>query len=247
MNNPLLAPAQLLLGNPLAVTTQVLTDLKKFFCAQNGCNLCTICRQIQNRQHHAIRWLTPEKQYYTVGQLESVFHELSFALGTDESFFFIFEHADLLSVTCANSLLKSLEEPPPGYHFVLLAQRVDMILPTIKSRCVLQTLNGDSAIPEHAFLELLKQPASKKIALSLFAKEFEKAKISEHETRSLLDHLLEFWIAQKKSALAAQDTASIQHAQRTINYILQSFEQLPMPGSVKLFWRNLFLLVQSSV
>ena len=245
MNNLHKINAQLLLGNPLAVTTQVLTDLKKFFCAQNGCNLCTICRQIHNRQHHAIRWLAPEKQYYTVAQLEAVFHELSFALGADESFFFIFEHADLLSVTCANSLLKSLEEPPPGYHFILLAQRVDMILPTIKSRCVLQNITTQAAIPEYAFLELFKQPASKKIALSLFAKEFEKVKISENETRSLRDNLLEYWITQKKVALTTEDTSGVQHAQHTINYILQSFEQLPMPGSVKLFWRNLFLLLQS--
>ncbi len=35
----------------------------------------------------------------------------------------------------ANTLLKSLEEPPPQTIFILLADRLDRVLPTIRSRC----------------------------------------------------------------------------------------------------------------
>lgn len=35
----------------------------------------------------------------------------------------------------ANTLLKSLEEPPPNTIFILLADRLDRVLPTIRSRC----------------------------------------------------------------------------------------------------------------
>ena len=35
----------------------------------------------------------------------------------------------------ANALLKTLEEPRRGVHFVLLAERPDRLLPTIRSRC----------------------------------------------------------------------------------------------------------------
>ncbi|MEM9191555.1 MAG: AAA family ATPase [Myxococcota bacterium] len=35
----------------------------------------------------------------------------------------------------ANALLKTLEEPRPGVHFVLLSERPDRLLPTIRSRC----------------------------------------------------------------------------------------------------------------
>ncbi|UJR80614.1 ATP-binding protein [Sandaracinus amylolyticus] len=35
----------------------------------------------------------------------------------------------------ANALLKTLEEPRPGVHFVLLAERPDRLLVTIRSRC----------------------------------------------------------------------------------------------------------------
>lgn len=230
---------QLWLGSSSHLNNQLVDYLKKILCPQRGCQNCIICKQIKNQQHHAIRWLSPEKQQYTVAQLEAVFKELAFALTAGELFFFIFEQADLLSITCANSLLKYFEEPPAGYHFILLAGRADMILPTIKSRCVIQQFDA-SFVNEKTFLDFLK---SKTATLQQFNKEFEKAKITEYETRTLLDQLLIFWVVQEKAALYAQDTLRAQRALRNVRAVMQSFEQLPMPGSVKIFWRNLFLFL----
>lgn len=42
---------------------------------------------------------------------------------------------ELLRSDAANTLLKSLEEPPPNTVFILLADRLDRVLPTIRSRC----------------------------------------------------------------------------------------------------------------
>lgn len=46
---------------------------------------------------------------------------------------------ELLRPDAANTLLKSLEEPPANTIFILLADRVDRVLPTIRSRCRLLT------------------------------------------------------------------------------------------------------------
>jgi len=46
---------------------------------------------------------------------------------------------ELLRPDSANTLLKSLEEPPANTIFILLADRVDRVLPTIRSRCRLLT------------------------------------------------------------------------------------------------------------
>lgn len=45
--------------------------------------------------------------------------------------------AEALNVYAANALLKILEEPPPGAVFVGVSDRIDAVLPTIRSRCVL--------------------------------------------------------------------------------------------------------------
>ena len=46
---------------------------------------------------------------------------------------------EMLRSDAANTLLKSLEEPPANTIFILLADRVDRVLPTIRSRCRLLT------------------------------------------------------------------------------------------------------------
>jgi len=47
----------------------------------------------------------------------------------------IIDSADDLEKSAANALLKSLEEPPVGSFFLLVAHRPGRLLPTIRSRC----------------------------------------------------------------------------------------------------------------
>ena len=47
----------------------------------------------------------------------------------------IFDGAELLSEEAANSLLKTLEEPPPGVYLLLLTPKPEALLPTVVSRC----------------------------------------------------------------------------------------------------------------
>src|SRR5450830_1049768 len=62
--------------------------------------------------------------------------------------------AEALNTAAANSLLKTLEEPPPNTIFLLVSNRIDRLLPTILSRCRKFAL----ALPSHdAGLAWLKQ------------------------------------------------------------------------------------------
>jgi DNA polymerase-3 subunit delta' len=49
---------------------------------------------------------------------------------------FVLERADTLNDSAANRLLKTLEEPPPYAHLILLTGRVSDVLPTVRSRCL---------------------------------------------------------------------------------------------------------------
>ena len=117
----------------------------------------------------------PENRY-TIESLEEIGHLLSFELGEDEQFFFVFERADLLNKQCANALLKPLEEPPRGYHFILLTSRADGILPTIRSRC-LTHLFSPTTSSYHALYSYLTQPDIRKAAG--FLKELETNKVPD--------------------------------------------------------------------
>lgn len=48
--------------------------------------------------------------------------------------FIIINQAELMNEQSQNALLKSLEEPPEGFFFILLTSEIDKLLPTIQSR-----------------------------------------------------------------------------------------------------------------
>lgn len=48
---------------------------------------------------------------------------------------FIIHDAEKMLATSSNALLKTLEEPPPKTYFILLSSQLEMLLPTIVSRC----------------------------------------------------------------------------------------------------------------
>ncbi len=70
-----------------------------------------------------------------VGQIRQLQHRLTTrpTLGTRRVV--IIDPVDDLEKSAANALLKSLEEPPVGTFFVLIAHRIGALLPTIRSRC----------------------------------------------------------------------------------------------------------------
>jgi DNA polymerase-3 subunit delta' len=59
---------------------------------------------------------------------------------------FVIEGADTMNDQAANKLLKTLEEPPPFAHLLLLTNRLGNILETIRSRC--QLVRFEAATPQ---------------------------------------------------------------------------------------------------
>ncbi len=53
--------------------------------------------------------------------------------------------AESMNAIAANTLLKMLEEPPPATFFLLVADALDEVLPTIRSRCVLVQVPAPAA------------------------------------------------------------------------------------------------------
>jgi hypothetical protein len=67
----------------------------------------------------------------------------------------IFDGVDLMKPATANSMLKTLEEPPAGTILILLTDRISAVLPTIVSRC--QLLRFAWLSPEELRAELVRR------------------------------------------------------------------------------------------
>jgi len=232
-------PAQLWVGPHDNLLAETYRYLQKLLCPHNGCSSCTTCNQIMQQQHHAICWLYPEKQY-TLDHLKIIFSTLAFTLDPDTLFFFIIQKADALTAACGNQLLKSIEEPPSGYHFILLTDRVDDILPTIRSRCIIQTWYAQSGTAHHQpIIDCFTK--KNKVSPSAFAALLETSKINEQETKEVLETLLAHWAQQYKKAVVKNNDQTADLALQMIEHLKQALIMPPMPGSSKIFWKNFFL------
>ncbi|MGH8445566.1 MAG: hypothetical protein ACREVL_09875 [Solimonas sp.] len=65
----------------------------------------------------------------------SLIAKLGFSSHYGSDRFALIEPADLLNANSANALLKTIEEPPAGMHLLLVTERPQALLPTLRSRC----------------------------------------------------------------------------------------------------------------
>jgi DNA polymerase-3 subunit delta' len=75
------------------------------------------------------------KRNISVGQIRSMQRRLTTRPTLGEKRAIIIEPADDMEKGAVNALLKSLEEPPVGTYFLLIAHQPGQLLPTIRSRC----------------------------------------------------------------------------------------------------------------
>lgn len=213
--------------------------IQKKLCTSKGCGNCWACQAVIARQHHSLLWIAPEKNY-TRDTVESVFHRLSFARNPEQPFFFVLEAVDFFSPAVGNSLLKSLEEPPAGYHFLLLAGSKERVMPTILSRCVVNELEHVAQESEYAhFLQFFLRPDFS--TFSRFQKELLEVAKQDRVARKIVDEIFQFWAEEFLQATSEGDQERINRAQKACEIIKKSMERPPMPGSAKLFFRNLYM------
>lgn len=236
-----LAPSYLFIGPENHIEDITKNFIKKIFCidanAQTSCNACIDCKKVDHRIHHNLIWLEQENQYVT-SDLEPIFQSAAFQLETNKHFFFVIGKAQLLNQFCANSLLKLMEEPPQGYHFILTAQTKERILPTILSRCIVQ--NYDIASQSDSiffnYFNNLGNPD-----FDSFNKAVQSIKIAEADLMILIDQIYTFWMKKLEKLIEENDMDQIILVQNILDLMNKSRADNIMPGSGKIFLRNLYM------
>jgi len=130
-------------------------------CEDKPCGECRSCRRIAAGKHADVQVIgravksqesgrgTPDSRFQTpdsrggssvrkeigIDQIREMQHYVSLKPYEGDHRLIIIDGADHMSEEAANSLLKTLEEPPPNTTFMLLAVDEGSLLPTIVSRC----------------------------------------------------------------------------------------------------------------
>ncbi|MCH7645843.1 MAG: hypothetical protein IH788_01435 [Nitrospinae bacterium] len=88
-------------------------------------------------EHADLRWISPAEDKHVVGieQIRELVAALSLTSYAGGAKVAVIDPANAMTASAANSLLKTLEEPPPGSLFVFATTNPEKIPFTVLSRC----------------------------------------------------------------------------------------------------------------
>ena len=132
-----LSHAYLFLGAPGSGMLEAADALAQcVVCPNGGDASCDECIRVAHHTHPDVHHLEPAGvSGYLVDQVRELVEDVSLTPVRATSKVYILNGADKLRGTSANALLKTIEEPPRGVIFILIARSADSVLPTIVSRC----------------------------------------------------------------------------------------------------------------
>jgi DNA polymerase-3 subunit delta' len=97
----------------------------------------TVAERVARDSHPDLTWVTPSgaAEMLVVDIEEPVVAAAAHTPFESQRRVFVIERAETMNDQAANRMLKTLEEPPPFTHLLLLADRREDVLATISSRC----------------------------------------------------------------------------------------------------------------
>ena len=118
------------------------------------CGECQNCRWVESNQHPDVTMLSPgeDSEYIKVEPVRDLIADLTLTAHGRGYKVAILSPADALYPNAANSLLKTLEEPPARTVLMLVTSRPSRLLPTLRSRCSKLRLPGPSRVDAAQFL-----------------------------------------------------------------------------------------------
>ena len=103
-----------------------------------GCGVCNTCQRVLAGHHPDVDWLLPDGKAGTISvEAARACHvRQAHAPYEARAHVVVVDPADALGEGAGNALLKTIEEPRPGIHFLLLTTNLQGMLPTILSRAL---------------------------------------------------------------------------------------------------------------
>ncbi len=106
-------------------------------------------------EHADLRWITTPEEKHAIGidQIRTLVADLSLTSYEGRGKVAVIEPADAMTPNAANSLLKTLEEPPGNTLLILVTDRLGRLPATIYSRCQRLTVRVPTEVEGLAWLQ----------------------------------------------------------------------------------------------
>jgi DNA polymerase-3 subunit delta' len=103
----------------------------------DGCGMCSACRRTARGIHPDVLVIEPgDSGSIKIDQVRDAVDRTGYRPFEGKRRVVIVDDADALAAAAQNALLKTLEEPAASSVFILVTSRPDVLLPTVRSRCL---------------------------------------------------------------------------------------------------------------
>jgi DNA polymerase-3 subunit delta' len=99
------------------------------------CGYCKTCKLFANNSYPDHLTIVNDKKTIGVDAMRNLSHFFEKTAHIGQSKTALINHADTMTISAANALLKTLEEPTSDSFIILTTHSCDVLLPTIISRC----------------------------------------------------------------------------------------------------------------
>jgi DNA polymerase-3 subunit delta' len=238
-----IAHAILFTGPPQIGKTQLALALAQALNCQQPeppCGQCSSCLKIERRVHPDVRVIEGEGVggSIKIDQVRALQREAILSPYEGRQRVFVLRHMDLASTEAANSLLKTLEEPPSKVVLALTAVQVERLPTTVVSRCQRLDLRPAARQMVETFLEGQGVPAEQAKLLARLSGGRVGWAVNAAKDQNLLEQRQQR-LDQLVELLSADRVRRLEFAQRA--------SQDPAAGRAVLelwtsWWRDLFLV-----
>ena len=119
----------------LNCTNQTISDKQHAISDLDACGECISCKKIKEGIHPDVEYIVPEGRQVKINQIRELRRRVNFKPVEARVKVYIIDDAGQITREAANSLLKTLEEPPDQVVLILVTSNINQLLPTIRSRC----------------------------------------------------------------------------------------------------------------
>lgn len=130
-----------LFSGPAGLGKRTLATLlcRALLCVNPGpdgsCGACAACHKFDSGNHADYHLYLPDGLYFKIDLVRQIIHDAALKPLESNWKTFVLDSVDLMRDEAANALLKVLEEPPGQTILFLIAESVEALLPTVRSRC----------------------------------------------------------------------------------------------------------------
>ena len=103
----------------------------------DACDECLSCRKANNDNHPDIKEIKAQESSIKIDQIRELQQEIMYKPYESKKKVYIIHQVEDMTISAANSLLKTLEEPPSYAIIILLTNNLNQLLATTTSRCQL--------------------------------------------------------------------------------------------------------------